>query len=394
MSFLTASEYLKASLMYIEANSELEAFEKITKTLCKQFEADYGSVILKRGSYLHRVFATSPLILKSPVKKYGRTYRVFNSQKPLVSYIKTYDDLHPEQHTLGIKTVLFIPLVYKKNNLGVLNLLSRKELSFSQEDIKILKNLGNHLALVILQAKKIEALQKKYDNQNLFLSYASHEVKTPLTTISLYLELLDRHLQKKDKDVHNMLTILKAETRRIRALINELLVKDHTRIQDLKFNCQSVSLNEVVWRAKLDFMATRQEHILHVKNTLIQGEDIIYGDFDKLLQVLLNILTNAAKFSPPGSTILLQVRDKKDRIAITIKDQGQGIPKKEIPYIFEKFYRVKDTKEKGMGLGLFLTKKIIEHHKGEIQVSSTIGKGTTFTIIVPKQEIHESEGKK
>ena len=119
------------------------------------------------------------------------------------------------------------------------------------------------------------------------------------------------------------------------------------------------------------------------------GDDLVQGDKETLEQVFSNLITNAIRYDKPKGRVLITIKENKDFIAVEVKDTGIGIAKEHLPLIFDQFYRVKrgeDQKIKGTGLGLSIAKKIVEAHGGSIQVSSELGKGSTFTVLLPKTE--------
>jgi signal transduction histidine kinase len=126
---------------------------------------------------------------------------------------------------------------------------------------------------------------------------------------------------------------------------------------------------------------------MHTRHALVLNDtigisDYVFGDFDKLLQVVINILNNAAKYAPAHSTVTISLGKEEKTLYIRIADEGKGIAKEDLPKIFNKYYQ-SEKKKKGLGLGLYLVRSIVRLHGGHITVVSTVGKGTTLTIFLP-----------
>ncbi|MBP7792065.1 MAG: GAF domain-containing protein [Candidatus Goldbacteria bacterium] len=218
-----------------------------------------------------------------------------------------------------------------------------------------------------------------------FLNMVSHELRTPLTPIQAYSELMLIRNMDSEK-VKSYAEIINKETQRLGSLIGDLL--DLSRIESGKG--LSLTLEE------LDFVSFLQEIYEMYKNTspkhkiilTVPGKsEIILFDKNKLSQVMINLLSNAIKYSPDGGNIEIIMEDKNDRIYVTVRDNGIGILKEDLPRIFEKFYRVQSDavrKISGTGIGLPIVKYIIELHNGNIEVKSESGKGSEFTFYIPK----------
>ena len=217
-----------------------------------------------------------------------------------------------------------------------------------------------------------------------FLSIAAHELKTPLTTLSLSAELLLRTQMKKGENSSHF-AMLDKQIKRFTKLINELL--DISRIDTGKL---------FLHKQDTDIVSLTQESVRRIAaladsyNITITIPDIpmiIYADPNRIEEVLTNLLTNAIKYSPSQTTIEVNVKQKKNRVLITVTDQGIGIPKNKLSHIFERFYQIRTGKTEGFGLGLYIAKGIITKHHGRLWAISKIGKGSTFVISLPLKQI-------
>lgn len=222
-----------------------------------------------------------------------------------------------------------------------------------------------------------------------FVANASHELRTPLTTIKMVIEALagDEGVTKNEMN-KSFLDMAETESTRMELLIKNLLTLSQLDSKTMNFNVREFDLEEsVAYLAKsLAVNASARGH----KLTFDGAYDpvIIRGDKIRIEQILINITSNAIKYTPDGGRISLRLHDLGDRAEITITDNGVGIPEEDIPHLFERFYRVEKARSSdkgGTGLGLAIAKEFAVAHGGDIRVSSIVGKGTTFTVTLPKQ---------
>ena len=222
-----------------------------------------------------------------------------------------------------------------------------------------------------------------------FVANASHELRTPLTTIKMVIEALagDEGVTK-NKMNKSFLDMAETESTRMELLIKNLLTLSQLDSKTMSFNVREFDLEEsLAYLAKsLAVNASAHGH----KLTFDGAYDpvIIRGDRIRIEQILINITSNAIKYTPDGGRISLRLHDLGDRAEITITDNGVGIPAEDIPHLFERFYRVEKARSSdkgGTGLGLAIAREFAAAHGGDIRVSSIVGKGTTFTVTLPKQ---------
>jgi len=215
---------------------------------------------------------------------------------------------------------------------------------------------------------------------------AAHEFRTPLTTISGYIQLLYNKLANSKKIESTWIKNLSYENVRLTNLVKELLDINKVKSGQLDFYLKVCNLEKIISRAINNFNFQYPERKLIFKDTCREKTPEVIGDYDKLLQVINNLLDNAAKFSPPNSSITISLKSDKTQYTINVKDQGAGINKEDLPKIFSAFYKG-DHQITGMGLGLHLSRYIINYHQGSIHVSSKENQGTTFEINLPRMEL-------
>lgn len=221
-----------------------------------------------------------------------------------------------------------------------------------------------------------EAEQEKND----FLQIAGHELRTPLTSMVGYLGLIQR-MAGDNSGLKNYVDKCMQSTLKMKNLIADFLDFSRAERGDLSFEMTTFNLSVLVSEAINTMEVAFPSHPIRSK---IKEDLYINGDRSRIEQVIINLLSNARKYSPEQEYIKVELCRKDDMALLHIRDQGIGMHQKEVNKIFRKFYRVtKDTKIKGMGLGLYIVKKIIEYHNGQIEVKTLPGKGTKFTIGLP-----------
>jgi PAS domain S-box-containing protein len=232
--------------------------------------------------------------------------------------------------------------------------------------------------------RDITALKEAERKKDEFIGAASHELKTPLTSLKAYIQLMESTL--KEGDISKAAIYLHKTTGyvdRLNKLIEELL--DISRIQGgkLQLNITKFDLDELINEA-IDAVQNIVDHKITKRGGVTR---LVSADRQRIEQVLVNLLTNAAKYSPKGEKIDVAVKEDQNSVTISIRDFGIGIPSEKQGKIFERFYRAEEDQVKfqGLGLGLYISSEIINSHKGKIWVESEEGKGSTFYVMLPAQ---------
>ena len=228
-----------------------------------------------------------------------------------------------------------------------------------------------------------EQKQLEWQKDN-FLSIVSHELKTPLTTIKAYGQIAEGMLEEKgDAKILGIIKRMSSQVNKLTALVKDLL--DFTKIQGgkLMYNETSFDFNELVKEVIDDMQKTTSTH--EIKNNPGKTETI-FGDKEKLSQVINNLTSNAIKDSPGATSVVISTELQKDGIELSVQDFGIGILAKDQENVFEQFYRVDKDNEStypGMGIGLYICSEIISRQGGKIWVESIINKGSTFHTWLP-----------
>ncbi len=235
---------------------------------------------------------------------------------------------------------------------------------------------------VLLTAHDITIQKVLERNREDIIGFVAHELKNPLSTIILYNNMIENLLKEnKTEEISSYIDKSNNSIRRLNSIIAELYRDTLNNSGNLTLNYSSFPALEFLQEAIETIRVTHPESNLFIKSFKTIP---ITGDKHKLIQVLTNYLDNAIKYSTRGTAIVIDVQHKDKQLIVSVKDNGKGIPKDEIPYVFERFFRAKKTKDlQGIGLGLHLSKQIINAHKGMVWVQSEEGNGSTFYFSIP-----------
>jgi signal transduction histidine kinase len=219
-----------------------------------------------------------------------------------------------------------------------------------------------------------------------FVSTVSHELRTPLTSISGYLELLrDPDSGELSETQDRMLEVIARNTRRLRELIEDLLILSRIEGGDYRGDLGSADLAHLVEQA-LDAIAPAAARATVTLHADVHGPLPVNGDGAQLDRALANLLGNAVKFTPAQGTVTVRCERHLDHVVLTVADTGMGVPRGEVPALFERFYRATNAVHRavpGAGLGLAIVRAIVDNHRGSIDIASTEGMGTTVTVRLP-----------
>jgi len=257
---------------------------------------------------------------------------------------------------------------------------------FTPEQLRVIIKRGLEKIKLSREAESLRN-EKKLIEEN-FITMVSHQLRSPLVAIAQYFEvMLSGSVGEMSKQQREMLSKAKDRVENLLNLINDWL--DAARIDkgQLVEKFKPVSLHEL-FKKQIEFMqplAEKNKINLEIKSPA--GDTTIMGDKETLEQAFSNLISNAIKYNKPSGSVSISFRENNDNIITDIKDTGVGIEKKHIPQLFNQFFRVsrnESKKGKGSGLGLSISKKIIDAHSGTIDVSSNPGEGSTFSVSLPK----------
>jgi signal transduction histidine kinase len=403
----SASKILSSSLDY---NVTLVSIAK----LVVDSVADFCMIDILEGEFLHRVVvkmydpAKNKLAQRfydfppDPRNKYA-IYDALSSGSPIIiehvtsKWLSTVTKIQAEKKMvkdLNFTSLIFVPLQSRGRTIGVMTIASTLPgFSYSDEDAAFIRELADRAAITVDKAKLYTEAQEAIRTRDEFLSIASHELKTPLTSILLSLQLVLRRLEKSTSKSIESQEILRAveisieQSKRMARLINDLLDITQTSSQYFHLVQEKLDMSDILVDIERKFEIILKDK--KIKLEVLEKDKNIKGYWDKirLEQAISNIISNAIKYGK-GKPITLTTEKLGDKILIKIKDRGIGISEKDKGRIFQVFNRGSGVKNyKGIGVGLFITKNIIEAHGGELSLISELGEGTEFIIILPTSRI-------
>jgi two-component system phosphate regulon sensor histidine kinase PhoR len=264
-------------------------------------------------------------------------------------------------------------------------LIKKIDLEIKLPTYKYLKAdvISAELENVIIIMRDYTEVKKSQDLRSDFVANVSHELKTPLTSIKGFLEVIETSAKNDPQMQKKSIKIMQNQANKMQILIDDLLMlnrieqQEHIKLRD------RVSINEVLKEVISNYTTLANEKNINVKFISSKKDFLVKGDKEKLIVLFKNIFDNAIKYSLPNTEISFEVNSKNGKVLIVIQDQGIGIPKKDILRITERFYRSdngKKLKIEGTGIGLSIVKHIINQHEGELRISSMEGKGSEFII--------------
>ncbi|OGK40943.1 hypothetical protein A3A46_04015 [Candidatus Roizmanbacteria bacterium RIFCSPLOWO2_01_FULL_37_13] len=305
------------------------------------------------------------------------------------------------QKIVGIKTSLAYPVLSKNKSLGILIFsMTKNENEVSKEEKDLIQGFTDVVGLAVQNAQlytKLEHTTEKLNRANVklkqldelkdeFVSLASHELRTPMTAIKSYLWMVLNKSQNLDPQMRSYLDIASQETEHLIKLVQNMLTISRIESQRLELTLQNLDLFEIVKLVYNTLKIKADEK--HLTFTLLPYPEkvIVNADKEKLSEVFENIIGNALKYTPDNGNISIHFTTEKNKAGVHVTDSGPGISEKDLKKLFQKFGRLEEAKQSrtsGTGLGLYISKQIVELHKGSIKIESEVGKGTTFSVYLP-----------
>jgi len=292
-----------------------------------------------------------------------------------------------------------VPLISKDQPIGTLSVDDLKPHAFSTDDSRLLTIAAAQAAVAIENAQLFERLKERAQKleeayaelqeadrkKDEFFQNVSHELRTPLTFVKAYAELfLEETLGPITDRQRESLEIVAQRTDAITRLVDDILI--FKQLDREAMSMVPIAMGELVREVVQGAEATMAQVGLDLRVEVVDSLPLIYGDRDRLAQVLDNLLGNAIKFSPDGGTITVRVCLVDTAVQVEVTDEGIGIPSDKLEKVFERFYQVDGSSRRrfgGTGLGLAIVKRIVEAHNGRVWAESEPGKGSTFFFMVP-----------
>ena len=279
---------------------------------------------------------------------------------------------------IPLKKITYATEQYASGNM-------RYEFQMESED-----EIGYLAACLSYMASEIA---RSEDDQKKFVANVSHDFRSPLTSIRGFLEaMIDGTIPPEMHEKY--LNIVLNETERLTKLTNSLLTLNNLNTKGMMLNKSDFDINSIIRKTAASFEGTCVPKNMNIELVLTGDELYVNADVDKVQQVLYNLIDNAIKFSHHNSSIRIETSEKKNKIFVSVKDTGIGIPKDDLKLIWDRFYKSDSSRgkdKKGTGLGLAIVKEIITAHDEHINVISTQGVGSEFIFSLKRSQYHEEE---
>ncbi len=243
---------------------------------------------------------------------------------------------------------------------------------------------GQNTHLILLAIEDVTEKKKIEHQKDDFISITSHELKTPLASIKMLVEVL-KIQHKKNGDEKSMAIIEKVESQlnRLTEMMTSFTNVYKLQTSNMELNKVSININKLVSGVVETMQFISETHSVKLLGSTTKK---LFADKERLEQVLINLISNAIKYSPEADKVVVKIKEDEKNLTISIQDFGIGIPRNQQTKIFNRFYRIKGTNMKsieGLGLGLFISSEIVKEHGGTIKIKSEKSKGTTFTVSLP-----------
>jgi chemotaxis methyl-accepting protein methylase/signal transduction histidine kinase len=252
----------------------------------------------------------------------------------------------------------------------------------------------NKTSLILLAIEDITVRKQLEQQKDEFISIASHELKTPITSVKAYTQILGQRFRKAE-DIKSVELVDKMDSQldKLTDLIGDLLDITMLEAGRIQYHESYFDFNELIEETVEELQRTTEKHRIVKK---LQPSRTVYGDHDRLGQVITNFMTNAIKYSPRADKIIVKTIVDKDNVTLCVQDFGVGLSQKDQAKVFERFYRVRGSDQNtypGLGLGLYIASEIIKRHKGRVWVESKKAEGSTFcfSLPMPKQKLKQQK---
>lgn len=400
------SQLLRLVELSLILNSTLdlnELLQQITETATELLDCEASSILLydEKNPRLYFAAATGSdpaELAKIPVPIEGSLAgTIFRTNQPMILNNVEQDPRHytlvSDKVKFKTRTLLGVPMPIKDRMVGVLEAINKRDGEFTERDVAILSVTAAHAAIAINNARLLHAtrqalkqVQQANEVKNNFLALASHELRTPLGIIMGYSTFLKE--DTKDEASSELANQVLTAARQMRSILDEMSNLTMLKADTMNLKPQRVPMQDVLTYACegiKDIASTRD-----LKLVFAFSEEPFYVDvdIDKTSLALVNLLNNAIRFSPQGSTITIGTVAQGDKVLAWVQDQGIGIPADKLEKIFEEFYQIEPPNTRhygGLGIGLPIAKGIIEAQEGRIWAESEgPGKGATFKVMLPK----------
>lgn len=322
--------------------------------------------------------------------------QVLRSGQPLIldKLLQATIEAHQLEHRhrvlveqLNPRAVIMLPLVVRGRGIGVLSVCTTNTpRCYTSDDLALAEELARRAAIALDNARLYEEAQEAIREREAFLLIASHEVRNPLTTLLGRSQMLQRRLERRGDSPRELVDIdtVIESAQRINQMLSDLLDTERLNTEQISIDPALLDLVSLVNKVVSEIQPSAPIHPIDLRE--YAPSLMIAGDASRLEQVFHNLISNAIKYSPAGGTIQVEAAIQDTRARITVSDSGLGIPADALPNLFKRFYRVSRSSAQqiaGTGIGLYVVKEIVSSHGGTVEVRSSEGVGSTFTVYLP-----------
>ncbi|MBI4080917.1 MAG: GAF domain-containing sensor histidine kinase [Candidatus Levybacteria bacterium] len=286
---------------------------------------------------------------------------------------------------IGFTSAMVVPIFSQIKPIGAITFVTAEtNKHYNQGDLAMAQELGMRASMAIENARLYKGSQEAITLRDDFISVASHELKTPVTSVKMFTQVLKKHSEQiGDVKAVNHLSKMDKQLDKLTELIYDLLNISKIQAGRMEFRKELFNFDDAV-KEVIDVL--QQSATGH--KIVIQGQTKkkIRGDEERIGQVINNLVSNAVKYSPKAKKVIVSLSSDKENVRVAVQDFGIGMEKAHLGKIFERFYRVYDTADKtfpGLGIGLYISSEIVKRHGGKVWVDSTIGKGSIFYVSLP-----------
>jgi signal transduction histidine kinase len=286
----------------------------------------------------------------------------------------------------GFASMMVLPLIARGEALGTLTLAMRgPKRRYTSLDLALAQEVAHRAAIAIDHARLHRQTQRAVQDREVILNIVSHDLRNPLNTLLMSAALLREDLPADGGSETSVkaLAMIQRSVGRMERLIGDLLDMASIEAGQLAISKLDLAFNALVEEAIESSRSEASRKSLRLEVQLPSQEILLSCDRGRILQVLSNLIDNAFKFTPKGGSLLLSAERHETEIRVAVSDTGTGIAQEALPHVFDRYWRAKETASRGSGLGLYISKGIIESHGGALWVESELGKGSTFFFTLP-----------
>ena len=391
----------KATLAGVSTGEYHESMQNLARTIAEGLSFESLAIgvceIDANGEHVRLVAG-----YRYPREAIGRAVRfdegscgsVARSGKPaLVNAVTSHDGYL--EFAPWVQSEMAVPLRFGDRSIGVLIVQDPRKSAFTQEDLDKLARLAVPIGVVIenarILAKEKDSVQRLTELDTMksdFITITSHELRTPLTSIRGFVQTMLRPgLELSSEELRHYLEVVDRQTEKLQTMIEEVGFISQLEGGKVEFRKTSVDLGQAISSM---VSAEFPDHKDRISIDCPPAVSRVVMDEERLKKAVANVIDNALKFSPPNSEVTVEVQQTESEIAVKVSDQGIGIPREEIDRIFDRFHQVGGSMgrmQSGFGLGLYMSKRVVESMGGSIRVQSVPGRGSTFEIRFPAESL-------